>query len=261
MRRSRMITIGVLVLGPIVVACTSEGSAFTAGRAAASASQLQDPSPFAGSPYLGVLYNSVVEGEIWERPELSKRDRSLITVAVLQALDLDQLSEEIIRGLDHGLTAEGISETILQTAFYAGFPTGKKASGVAGAVFQGRGISLAPIEGSWVPPNVQPQARTSGGYAAVSRLGELRDVLLYGDVWERPGLSKRDRSMVTVAVLQALNRSELAGHQGRAMDNGVTAQELREIVLHVTFYGGWPQAVTAGGMLAELFEQRGIPLQ
>jgi 4-carboxymuconolactone decarboxylase len=185
----------------------------------------------------------------------------MITIAVLQALGLELLREEIARGLDHQLKAEEISEIILQTAFYAGFPTGINASVVAASVFQSRGVSLPRQEGPWVPPPVEATRRTSGGYAAVSRMGELRDVLLYGDVWERPQLSPRDRSMVTVAVLQALNRSELGGHLGRALQNGVTAQELREVVLHVNFYAGWPQAVTAGGLLAELFEQRGIPLQ
>jgi 4-carboxymuconolactone decarboxylase len=182
------------------------------------------------------------------------------TIAVLQALELEQLRAEIVRGLHHGLTAEEISEIILHTAFYAGFPTGMNASAVAGAVFEERGLSLPRQQGPWVAPQVEPQSRTSGGYAAVSRLGELRDVLLYGDVWERPQLSLRDRSLVTVAVLQALNRSELGGHLNRAMQNGVTEHELREVVLHVTFYAGWPQAVTAGGLLADLFEQQGIPL-
>ena len=80
------------------------------------------------------------------------------------------------------------------------------------------------------------------------RLGELRNSLLYGDIWERPQLSKRDRSMITVAVNQATRAtSELRGHIGRALDeNGVTQEEISEIILHTTFYAGWPSAVNAG---------------
>ena len=90
------------------------------------------------------------------------------------------------------------------------------------------------------------------------RLGELRNSVLYDDVWERPLLSKRDRSLITVAVLQALRAtSELRTHIGRALDaNGVTPQEVSEVILHVTFYAGWPNAVNAGRVAAEAFEER-----
>ena len=69
---------------------------------------------YAGSPYLRELRNDLVYGEIWERPQLSKRDRSLITIAVLQALAREELGIHIPRGLDNGLTPEEISEIILQ---------------------------------------------------------------------------------------------------------------------------------------------------
>ena len=84
--------------------------------------------------------------------------------------------------------------------------------------------------------------------------------MLYGDVWERPQLSKRDRSLITVAVLQAqYATNQLRTHIDRALDeNGVTPQELSEVILHVTFYAGWPAAVNAGGLAAEAYEARGI---
>ena len=86
--------------------------------------------------------------------------------------------------------------------------------------------------------------------------------MLYGDVWERPQLSKRDRILITVAVLQAMYRtSELRTHIGRALDqHGVTPQEVSEVILHVTFYAGWPAAVNAGRLAAEAFEERGVEL-
>ncbi|MYD88651.1 MAG: carboxymuconolactone decarboxylase family protein [Acidobacteria bacterium] len=92
------------------------------------------------------------------------------------------------------------------------------------------------------------------------RLGALRNSLLYGDIWERPTLSKRDRSLVTVAVNQALYvTNELRLHIDRALDqNGVTPQELSEVVLHVTFYAGWPAAVNAGRLLTAAFRARDV---
>lgn len=97
----------------------------------------------------------------------------------------------------------------------------------------------------------------SDPYEVVPKLAELRDTVLFGDIWERPQLSKRDRSLITVAVLQALYRTEeLRGHIGRALDNGVTREELAELFTHVTFYSGWPTGVNAGRVAKEVFESR-----
>ncbi len=92
-----------------------------------------------------------------------------------------------------------------------------------------------------------------GDYAP--KLVELTDDVLFGDVWERPGLSKRDRSLVTVSALVALNRMEqLPGHLRRAIDNGVTEDELIETITHLAFYSGWPTAMSAIMLAKKLFE-------
>src|SRR5690349_15499792 len=78
------------------------------------------------------------------------------------------------------------------------------------------------------------------------KLMELTDDVLFGDVWERPGLSKRDRSLITVAALVALYRiNELPSHIKRARDNGISKDELAELFTHLAFYSGWPTAITA----------------
>jgi 4-carboxymuconolactone decarboxylase len=78
------------------------------------------------------------------------------------------------------------------------------------------------------------------------KLVELTDNVLYGDVWERPGLSKRDRSLVTLSALIALNRTEqLRFHIPKALENGVTKDELVEMITHLAFYSGWPNAMSA----------------
>jgi len=82
--------------------------------------------------------------------------------------------------------------------------------------------------------------------AVVPKLIDLTEKVLFGDVWERPGLSKRDRSLITCATLIALGREkQLVGHLQRALDNGLKQSELSEVITHLAFYAGWPAAMSA----------------
>jgi 4-carboxymuconolactone decarboxylase len=90
------------------------------------------------------------------------------------------------------------------------------------------------------------------------KLAELTDKVLLGDVWERPGLAKRDRSLITVAALIALNRPEqLRSHMELARRNGVTESELVEAITQLAFYAGWPNAITAVGVARAVFHPDG----
>jgi 4-carboxymuconolactone decarboxylase len=101
----------------------------------------------------------------------------------------------------------------------------------------------------------QPSQKAIGEFAP--KLAEITDNVLYGDVWERPELSKRDRSLVTMAALIALNRpDQLRFHLIRARENGVTQQEVVETITHLAFYAGWPNAVTAISVAREVFEKK-----
>ena len=85
---------------------------------------------------------------------------------------------------------------------------------------------------------------------------ELTETVLFGDIWERTELSKRDRSLVTVSALVALNRTEqLRFHLQRALENGVQRQELIEVITHLAFYSGWPTAVNAVAVAKEVFSR------
>ena len=89
------------------------------------------------------------------------------------------------------------------------------------------------------------------------KLAELTSDVVFGDVWERDALSKRDRSLITVAVLTALYRTDqLRGHIGRALDNGVTKEEIAEIIVHMAFYAGWPTAANAVRVAQEVYAER-----
>jgi 4-carboxymuconolactone decarboxylase len=90
------------------------------------------------------------------------------------------------------------------------------------------------------------------------KLGQLSDDVLFGDVWERKQLHKRDRSLITVAALITLSRpDQLRGHLWRALDNGVTREEIIEVITHLAFYAGWPSAGTAAEVAKQVFQERG----
>ena len=88
------------------------------------------------------------------------------------------------------------------------------------------------------------------------KLVELTDNVLFGDIWERPALSKRDRSLITVAALIALNRpDQVRFHLDKALENGLKKEELIEVITHLAFYSGWPNAMTAILIAKELFSK------
>ena len=91
------------------------------------------------------------------------------------------------------------------------------------------------------------------------KLADLTADVLFGDVWERPALSKRDRSLITVATLTALYRTDqLRRHIGRALDNGVTREEIVELITHLAFYTGWPNAGSAAEVAKQVFAERNV---
>jgi len=95
--------------------------------------------------------------------------------------------------------------------------------------------------------------------AIVPKMIDLTEKVVYGDIWERPGLSKRDRSLIVIASLIATYRPEqLRGHLARALDNGVTRDEISEVITHLAFYSGWPASMTAARIAKEVMEERGL---
>ena len=107
--------------------------------------------------------------------------------------------------------------------------------------------------------STQPSAPTARDVVrqVAPKLIDLSEKVLFGDVWERPGLSKRDRSLITVAALTAMYRTDqLPGHLERALANGVTREEIGELITHLAFYAGWPSAMTAGQIARRVFDGR-----
>jgi len=114
-------------------------------------------------------------------------------------------------------------------------------------------VALAQEE---APTKKQTRAQQLFGDIA-PKMAQLTDDVLYGDVWERPELSKRDRSLVTVSALVAMNRpDQLRSHIRLALRNGVTKEEIVETIIHLAFYSGWPNAVTAMQVAKEVFNEK-----
>jgi 4-carboxymuconolactone decarboxylase len=105
-----------------------------------------------------------------------------------------------------------------------------------------------------------PQSATSARSEArqvAPKLIELSESVLYGDVWERPQMSKRDRSLITVAALVAMSRpDQLRVHVERALGNGVTREEIGELITHLAFYAGWPAAMSAARIAKQVLDER-----
>ena len=208
--------------------------------------QLPPPPPGAydAAPWLGQIRNEYVYGDVWERPGLSPRDRSMITVAVTQALNAaSELRLHMGRALDNGLTQGEIEETLAQVQWYLSLPSEVDGPAIAAEVFAERGLT----------------GSAAGATSAPST--ERSDVTVPVPFPQSPALSPRDRSLITVALASAQYASgTLRVEVARALDNDVTQDELAEIIVHIAFYSGFPTAVNASRIAADVLAARGLPL-
>jgi 4-carboxymuconolactone decarboxylase len=207
-----------------------------------------------------------VLGDLWKRPGLSPRDRSLATVAVLitrnQTIDMPYY---LALALDNGVAPREISETITHLGFYAGWENAMSAVAAAKDVFAQRGIEadeLAPASPKLLPLDEAAEAERAQsverrfGTVAPGVLQYTTDIL-FRDLWRRPDLAPRDRSLVTVSALVASGQvAQMAYHLNRAMDNGLTHAEASEVFAQLAFYTGWPNVFSALPLAKEVFDKR-----
>ena len=115
----------------------------------------------------------------------------------------------------------------------------------------------APLPALPAPANASGPTRAQQLVGDIApKLAELTDNVLFADVWARPQLARRDRSLVTVSALVAMNRpDQLRSHLALAKQNGVTEEELVEAITHLAFYAGWPSAMSAAGVAKEVFRK------
>jgi 4-carboxymuconolactone decarboxylase len=203
---------------------------------------------------------------LWKRPELSPRDRSVVTVAALIArIQTIEMPFHFALALDNGVKPSELSEIITHLAFYSGWANAMSAVAVAKDMFHQRGIGidqLPPVKAKLMPLNEEAEAQratqVSNNFAQVSSgLVQNTTDLLFRDLWLRPALAPRDRSLVTVSALIASGQvAQITYHLNRAMDNGLTQPQASEVITHIAFYAGWPNAFSALPVVKEVFEKR-----
>lgn len=204
--------------------------------------------------------------DVWNRPGLSRRDRSLVTIAALiargETLELTQYADLAI---ESGVKPAEISETITHLAYYSGWGKAMAAVGPVGQVFAKHGIKadqLAAIRPASLPLDEQAEAQRAARVAeqfnsVAPGLVQYTTDYLFRDLWLRPDLKPRYRSLITVAALISTGQVEqITYHLNRAMDSGLTEEQASEVITHLAFYAGWPNAMSALPVAKGVFEQR-----
>jgi 4-carboxymuconolactone decarboxylase len=218
------------------------------------------------APALENYAQKVVLGDLWKRPGLSPRDRSIVTVAALIARDQTvELPYYLGLALDNGVKPSEISEIVTHLAFYTGWANAMDAIPAARDVFKSRNIGADQL------PQVSPPqlpldeaAEKQRAMRVGEQFGQITPGLvqyttdvLFRDLWLRPDLAPRDRSLVTVSALVATGQvAQIAYHLNRAMDNGLKANEAGEMLGHLAFYAGWPHAFSAAPVFKDVIEKR-----
>ena len=218
------------------------------------------------APALGAYTDSVLFGTLWQRPDLSKRDRSIVTLSAIIARNhTAELGFYLNLALDNGVNAVEISEMIAHLAFYSGWGTAMSAVAVAQPIFASRYVTPASLPSAAVTfMEINETAEAQRAAMAEQSAGKVAPGLvqfttdtLFKDLWLRPGLAPRDRSLATVSALVALGHfPQITYHLNRAMDNGLTQAEASEVITHLAFYAGWPNAFSSVPVIKEVFERR-----
>ncbi len=192
------------------------------------------------SPALERYTTGPLLNELWKRPDLSPRDRSIVTLSVLIARNQTiEMPYHFRLALDNGVKPAEISEIITHLAFYTGW---------ANAI-------LLPIDQASEDRRAASVKENAGPVSP--GLVHFTGALLFNDLWLRPDLAPRDRSLVTVSALIATGQvAQITFHLNRAMDNGLTQAQAAEVITHVAFYAGWPNAFSAVPVAKAVFDSR-----
>lgn len=221
------------------------------------------------APALQRYEQETLDKRLWARPGLSARDRSVVTVAaVITRNQADLMPEQIRRALDNGVKPAELSEIITHLAFYAGWGNAMAAVDAARPIYAERGIGadqLPAASPALLPLDEAQEARRAAtveqttGPASPGLVRDTTDVL-FRDLWLRPDLAPRDRSLITISVLISAGQvAQMPFHLNRAMDNGLTREEASEVISHLAYYAGWPNAFSAAPVAREVFEKRANP--
>jgi 4-carboxymuconolactone decarboxylase len=217
------------------------------------------------APALEAYTQSRLLGDVWKRPDLAPRDRSIVTLAALIARNQTiEMPFHFNLALDNGVKPREISEIITHLAFYAGWGNAMSAIRVAKDVFAARhvGVDHPAVSITLLPLNEAAEAQRSKAVqeqfgSSFPGMAQYTTDVLFRDLWLRPDLAPRDRSLVTVSALIANGQTaQLTPHLNRAMDNGLTQAQAAEAITHLAFYVGWPNVFSAMPVAKDVFAKR-----
>lgn len=227
------------------------------------------------APDLAQLAISFVYGQIYTRPQLTLKERQLVTVAALAAMGhaRPQLKFHIAGALNAGCSSHEMVELMLHLVVYAGFPAGLNGVFAAQEVFTERGLRHVPAPG----PAPDDSQRYAAGWEALRRidghageqviaslaglapdLGRFIIEFGFGDIYTRPGLDLVQRELATVALLAALGTAapQLKVHVHGLLNVGGTRDQVVETLIHIAAYAGFPAAINAVLVAQEVFAER-----
>lgn len=218
------------------------------------------------APALEVYTKNRLLGEVWKRPGLAPRDRSIVTLTALIARNQTiEMPYHFNLALDSGVKAREVSEIITHLAFYSGWANAMSAVAVAKDVFIAHNIGaehLPAVSVTPLPIDEAAEARRATSVqeqfgASFPGVVQYTTDILFRDLWLRPDLAPRDRSLVTVSALIANGQTaQLTPHLNRAMDNGLTQTEASEAITQLAFYVGWPNVFSAMPVAKDVFAKR-----
>jgi 4-carboxymuconolactone decarboxylase len=218
------------------------------------------------APALEAYTQGRLLGDVWKRSGLAPRDRSIVTLAALIARNQTiEMPFHFSFALDNGVEPREISEIVTHLAFYSGWTNAMSAVAVAKDIFAARNIGADQLPAASVAllaldetAEADRAARVGQQFgAAFPGVVQYTTDVLFRDLWLRPDLAPRDRSLVTVTALIAAGQvAQIPYHLNRAMDNGLTQSQAAEALTHLAFYVGWPNVFSAMPVAKDVFEKR-----
>ncbi len=218
------------------------------------------------APALEAYTQNRLLGDVWKRPGLTPRDRSMVTLAALIARNQTiEMPYHFNLALDNGVKPREISEIITHLAFYSGWANAMSAVAVARDVFAARHIDADQLPAASVTPlPIDETAEAQRATSVHAQFGsffpgvvQYTTDVLFRDLWLRPDLAPRDRSLVTISALIANGQTaQLTPHLNKAMDNGLTQAQAAEVITHLAFYVGWPNVFSAMPVAKDVFAKR-----
>src|SRR5882724_2064565 len=254
---------GIALLAPMSMspARAVESAAMTGSKPTLSREDVEKV-----APALQAYTKNRLLDEVWKRPGLAPRDRSIVTLAALIARNQTiEMAYHVNLSLDIGVKPREISEIITHLAFYAGWGNAMSSVAVVKDVFAARKVGadqLPTVSATLLPINEASEAQRQKSVqeqfgAAFPGVVQYTTDVLFRDLWLRPDLGPRDRSLVTVSALIANGQTaQLTAHLNRAMDNGLTQTEASEAITQLAFYVGWPNVFSAMPVAKDVFAKR-----